>query len=172
MIITPIFTTIDDCLEWMTEWMSAYKVKPENFVMTSGGYDPLHPGHVSYLLDAAGVNPGIMMVHIAVVNGDWFLSQKKGKPFMPLMDRCQIVSGIKGVKAVLAYEVEDEMTVSPVIEALKPGFFAKGGDRTDKTNIPEWEACEKAGTEVITGVGAKKEWASSDYLKQWSKKKK
>jgi bifunctional ADP-heptose synthase (sugar kinase/adenylyltransferase) len=154
----------------MEEWMEVYRVKPINFVMTSGGYDPLHPGHVSYLLDAVGVNPGIMMIHIAVVNGDAFLREKKGKPFMPLMDRCKVVSGVKGVKAVLAYEAENEMTVSPVIEALKPGWFAKGGDRTSKRNIPEWQACENAGTKLVTGVGHKKEWASSNYLKKWKEK--
>jgi cytidyltransferase-like protein len=170
MIITPIFTTIDECKTWMEEWAETFKVKQQNFVLTSGGYDPLHPGHISYLLDAAGVNPGILMVHLAVVNGDAFLKEKKGRSFMPLADRCKIVSAIKGVKAVLAYEVEDEMTVSPVIEALKPGFFAKGGDRTSKLNIPEWAICEKVGTELVTGVGNKKEWASSDYLKRWEKK--
>lgn len=173
MIITPIFTTIEDCQAWMEEWKEAYRAKQQNFIMTSGGYDPLHPGHVSYLLDAVGINPGILAIHIAVVNGDSFLKQKNGRSFMPLMDRCQVVSGIKGVKAVLAYEAEDEMTVSPIIEALKPGFFAKGGgDRTNKNNIPEWDVCEKAGTRVVTGVGTNKEWASSDYLKKWGKKKK
>lgn len=168
MIITPIFTNIEECQTWLADMMETYKMKPTSFVLTSGGYDPLHPGHASYLLDACGVNPGTMMFHIAIVNGDWFLKQKKGKAFMPLMDRCKVVAAMKGVKAVLAYEAE-EMTVSPVIEALKVGFFAKGGDRTHCENIPEWDTCDKAGTKIVTGVGAKKEWASSDYLKNWKK---
>lgn len=155
-----IFRNLAEAKVWVDHIRDNYPENTWEIVMTSGGYDPIHPGHVSYLINA---HPFIKQRHIAVVNGDWFLTQKKGRPFMPLMDRCKVVQGIQGVDHVLAYEAED-MTVCEVIEKLKPDTFCKGGDRTGIENIPEWSACEKARTRIRTNVGDGKSWSSSHYL--------
>jgi len=137
-----------------------------NLVLASGGFDPIHPGHISYLMEAAEY--GELAV---LVNGDWFLSQKKGTPFMDLGARCYIVDSIKGVSWVIPYEVEGDMTVCKVLEEVCPHAFVKGGDRCDASTIPEWGICNKKNIEIITGVGFNKQWSSSDYLKKWDERK-
>lgn len=146
--------------------------------MTSGGYDPIHPGHVSYLMSARSEaykqqgpwhDPGWRVFHVAVVNGDGFLTKKKGRPFMPLLDRCRVVSAVKGVDMVVGFEIDDDMTVIKALEEIRPTYFAKGGDRTGIENIPEWKTCQDLRVEILTGVGAEKRWSSSNYLADWSR---
>ncbi len=144
--------------------------------MTSGGFDPIHPGHISSIthgaalmivrsLKSSGMGRPTMVV---VVNGDGFLEEKKGKAFMDLRTRCQIVAGIRGVDIVIPFEAEaGDSTVIKAIESIRPTYFLKGGDRTGIENIPEWEVCKSNGVEIITGVGESKCWSSSGFLKQW-----
>ena len=133
-------------------------------VMASGGFDPIHPGHVSYLMEASHF--GELAV---IVNGDWFLKQKKGSAFMDLDARCEVVSGIKGVTWVVPFEVED-MTVNKALQMIHPDIFVKGGDRCDASSIPEWGICSQLGIEIRTGVGYDKKWSSSNYLKRWDER--
>ncbi|MBM3262155.1 MAG: adenylyltransferase/cytidyltransferase family protein [candidate division Zixibacteria bacterium] len=132
-------------------------------VCTSGGFDPLHPGHASCLI--ASRNFGDTLV--VLVNGDGFLRRKKGKPFMDLTARCRVVACIRGVGYVVPFEVENDDTVCEALRMLRPHVFTKGGDRTDISNIPEWTVCRELGIELVTGVGQAKAWSSSDYLRQW-----
>ena len=106
---------------------------------------------------------------VVVVNGDAFLTAKKGKPFMPLQTRCQIVSAIRGVDYVVAFEIEDDMTVAAALHAIRPAVFTKGGDRRKGSTMPPSEeaACEAYGIELVDGVGADKAWSSSDALGAW-----
>lgn len=133
-------------------------------VCTSGGFDPLHPGHASCLIDSRHYGDTL----VVVVNGDSFLTRKKGKPFMDLESRCQVVACIRGVDYVIPYEVEDDDTVCEALRVIRPHVFTKGGDRTDISNIPEWTVCQQLGIEVITGIGRAKAWSSSDFLQAWS----
>jgi D-beta-D-heptose 7-phosphate kinase/D-beta-D-heptose 1-phosphate adenosyltransferase len=132
-------------------------------VCTSGGFDPIHPGHVSCILDSRQYGD----VVVVIVNGDDFLHNKKGKPFMDLKTRCHIVSYIRGVDYVIPFEIKDDPTVCVALEKLKPHIFTKGGDRIDETSIPEWKICEKHGIQIISGVGLRKDWSSSDFLHEW-----
>src|SRR3989338_421757 len=132
-------------------------------VATSGGFDPLHPGHISCILESKRYGD----VLAVIVNGDAFLRAKKGKPFQDLRTRCSVVSAIRGVDFVIPFEIENDSTVSRALEIIRPSVFAKGGDRVDKETIPEWEVCEKHNIEIITEVGLKKEWSSSQFLKEW-----
>jgi bifunctional ADP-heptose synthase (sugar kinase/adenylyltransferase) len=103
-----------------------------------------------------------------VVNGDAFLTAKKGKPFMDLATRSAVVSCIREVDFVVPFEIENDSTVREALRQIKPHVFTKGGDRVDHTNIPEWEVCEELGIEVVSGVGLGKAWSSSNFLKEWS----
>lgn len=134
-------------------------------VCTSGGYDPIHPGHLSCMLDSKRFNH----ILVVIVNGDSFLTNKKGKPFQNLKTRCQIVSTIKEVDFVVPFEIDGDQTVSRALEIIKPGVFTKGGDRIDRETIPEWETCRKNGIRVMTGVGNPKHWSSSQSLDEWVK---
>ncbi len=132
-------------------------------VATSGGFDPIHPGHVSCIHQSKSHGNTV----IVIVNGDDFLLKKKGKPFMDLKTRCHIVSYVKGVDYVIPFEIENDHTVSVALDKLKPHIFTKGGDRIDEKSIPEWKTCEKNGTKIISGVGHRKDWSSSDFLREW-----
>ena len=144
--------------EFSTLWPTLSRV-----VATSGGFDPLHPGHISCILESKQYGD----VLAVIVNGDAFLRAKKGKPFQDLRTRCSIVSAIRGVDFVIPFEIENDPTVSRTLEIIRPSVFAKGGDRVDKETIPEWEVCEKHDIEIVTEVGLKKEWSSSQFLKEW-----
>ncbi len=132
-------------------------------VATSGGFDPIHPGHVSCIHQSKSYGDTVVII----VNGDDFLLKKKGKPFMDLKTRCHIVSYVKGVDYVIPFEIENDHTVSVALDKLKPHIFTKGGDRIDEKSIPEWKTCEKNGTKIISGVGHRKDWSSSDFLREW-----
>jgi D-beta-D-heptose 7-phosphate kinase/D-beta-D-heptose 1-phosphate adenosyltransferase len=132
-------------------------------VVTSGGFDPIHPGHISLLQESAQF--GIV---VAVVNGDGFLRAKKGRPFQDLETRCLIVSAIRHVDYVVPFEIEGDLTVNEALRRLRPDVFTKGGDRVDADTIAEWETCKELGIEIITGVGAGKQWSSSWFLEAWS----
>lgn len=132
-------------------------------VLTSGGYDPIHPGHISCLAESK--NYGDILV--AVVNGDWFLYHKKGVPFMTLATRCEIVSALPWVDYVVAFEIENDTTVNVALETILPNVFTKGGDRVDESTIPEWQVCQKNNIEIVTGVGDSKVHSSSNILEDW-----
>lgn len=132
-------------------------------VCTSGGFDPLHPGHATCIVESKQFGDTL----VVVVNGDEFLTSKKGRPFMDLTTRCKIVSAVRNVDFVVPFEISDDSTVCEALRRIKPHVFTKGGDRTDLSNIPEWQVCQELGIEVIAQVGLSKEWSSSDFLAEW-----
>ncbi len=132
-------------------------------VCTSGGFDPIHPGHVSCLHDSKKFGDTL----VVIVNGDTFLRNKKGRAFMDIDTRCHIVSYINGVDYVIPFEIENDQTVIQALDRIRPHIFTKGGDRIDASNIPEWDTCKKHGIEVVSGVGWDKKWSSSNFLHDW-----
>lgn len=134
-------------------------------VCTSGGFDPIHPGHMSCILESKKFGDTV----VVLVNGDSFLTKKKGKPFQDLETRCRIVSFVRGVDYVVPFDATDpeDMTVREALQRLKPHVFSKGGDRCDAQTIPEWGVCQDLGITVETGVGEPKLWSSSDFLAKW-----
>lgn len=132
-------------------------------VCTSGGFDPIHPGHTSCIQESKQYGDTL----VVIVNGDNFLKNKKGKPFMNLETRCRIISHLRGVDYVIPFEIEGDPTVREALKRIKPHVFTKGGDRIDASTIPEWNVCKENGIEIISGVGLSKLWSSSDFLKEW-----
>tara|TARA_R100000315_G_C5213384_1_gene127047 strand:+ start:304 stop:816 length:513 start_codon:yes stop_codon:yes gene_type:complete len=128
-------------------------------VMVSGGFDPVHAGHIRMIRDAA--NFGDVIV---IANSDDWLFRKKGFVFMTFAQRAEILNAIKGV--ILVDSVDDtDGTVCEAIRRLKPDFFANGGDR-GKTNTPEQAVCEELNVKLLWGVGGDKKLASSSDLVQ------
>lgn len=138
-----------------------------SLIVTSGGFDPIHPGHISCIVDSKNYGDKLAVV----VNGDWFLEHKKGAAFQPLSMRCEIVSAIKGVDYVVSFEIEDDMTICEALSAINPEVFTKGGDRVGASTIPEWHTCVSNGIEVVTGVGDSKVNSSSSILEDWYEKR-
>ena len=134
-------------------------------VCTSGGYDPIHPGHISCIVESQALGDTM----VVVVNGDAFLQTKKGRAFQSLETRCKIVSALRGVDYVVSFEIEGDMTVAPALHAIRPRYFTKGGDRQKGSSMPpvEEQACEALGVELVDGVGYDKAWSSSDSLREW-----
>tara|TARA_R100000152_G_C6765113_1_gene189874 strand:+ start:416 stop:847 length:432 start_codon:yes stop_codon:yes gene_type:complete len=126
-------------------------------VMVSGGFDPIHVGHVRMIEDAA--RHGIVIV---VANSDDWLMRKKGFIFMPWEERAEILYAIKGVGGV--HQVNDsDGTVCEALRRLKPDCFANGGDRK-KNNTPEMDVCEELGIEMLWGIGGDYKANSSSTL--------
>lgn len=132
---------------------------PRPIVATSGGFDPLHIGHLRCLRAASKLGGTL----IAIVNGDGFLERKKQYKFMPLGDRMEIIDGIKGVDIVTSWD-DDTQFVTGAIELIKPDIFAKGGDRAEPKDIPEWDICQKIGCKVVFNVGGGKIRSSSELV--------
>ncbi len=133
-------------------------------VATSGGYDPIHPGHISCIVESKQYGDTL----VVIVNGDAFLTAKKGKPFQDLATRSLIVSSLRGVDYVVPFEIEGDLSVIQALNEIKPHIFTKGGDRVDAKTIREWDTCQKHGIEIMTGVGLDKKWSSSWFLKDWT----
>jgi cytidyltransferase-like protein len=145
------------------------KLRPKlgKIVATSGGYDPIHPGHISLIIESKKYGDTL----VVIVNGDNFLTTKKGRPFQNLETRSLIASGIAGVDYVVPFEIKDDMSVNKALEIIRPHVYTKGGDTVDPSTIREWDVCQKNGTEVIFGVGDDKQWSSSWFLKDWDQAK-
>ena len=132
--------------------------KNRPIIMVSGGFDPVHVGHIRLILDASKFGDVVV-----VANSDQWLYRKKGFVFMTFDQRKEILDAIKGV--VLVDSVNDtDGTVCEAIRRIKPDFFANGGDRK-KTNTPEVDVCNQLGIELLWGVGgAYKSESSSDLI--------
>ena len=131
---------------------------PYDTVMVSGGFDPIHIGHVRMIQEAAREFGDVI---VAVNSDDWLL-RKKGYVFMPFEERAEIVASIHGVTKVVAFDDADN-TACDAIRAHKPTFFANGGDRTTE-NTPEQEVCKELGVQMVWSVGGGKIQSSSDLV--------
>ena len=137
----------------------SYVPEDKPTVMVSGGFDPVHAGHIRMIRDAA--NFGNVIV---IANSDDWLFRKKGFVFMTFEQRAEILNAIKGV--ILVDSVDDtDGTVCEAIRRLKPDFFANGGDR-GRANTPEQDVCEELDVKLLWGVGGDKKLASSSDLVQ------
>jgi D-beta-D-heptose 7-phosphate kinase/D-beta-D-heptose 1-phosphate adenosyltransferase len=126
-------------------------------VCVSGGFDPLHVGHIDYIREARvkaqQLHPEEDIDLTVLLNSDAWLTRKKGRPFMKEEDRAKILASLIWVDQVVIVWDRDG-TVVEGLRQLKPDYFAKGGDRTEE-NTPEKEFCEKSGIGIIWGCGNK-----------------
>jgi len=121
-------------------------------IVKSGGFDPIHPGHIAMIENASKYGD----VHI-VLNSDAWLIRKKGFYFQPWEDRKKILEAYtKNVHSV----DDSEGTVCEALGRIKPTYFGNGGDRTNK-NTPELDLCSKLGIKPIFELGGGKYSSSS-----------
>ena len=142
----------------------------QKVVVVSGGFDPLHSGHIAYLKEARKLGSKL----VVAVNSDDWLERKKGRFFMPQSERAEIVKNLAFVDRVYANKPEDDADGSckGVLRKLLKQLpdvdliFANGGDRT-KSNIPEMQINNKR-LDFAFGVGGQdKKNSSSWILKEW-----
>jgi|LULX01.1.fsa_nt_gb D-beta-D-heptose 7-phosphate kinase/D-beta-D-heptose 1-phosphate adenosyltransferase len=136
--------------------------------LVSGGFDPLHRGHIDYFRKAA--RHGKILV---LLNSDAWLTKKKGRPFMPWEDRAAIVSNMRSVWEVIPFDDSGGNAIEGIKKALNayppPRYrlnFLNGGDRTEN-NVPEIGWCEEHNVRCIFNVGGGKVQSSSWILKDW-----
>lgn len=135
-------------------------------IVVSGGFDPLHSGHISYFKSAKNLGNKL----IVALNSDSWLINKKEKYFMPFNERKEVIENLSCVDKVIDFEDDD---IGSCINALKKVkklyvddeiIFCNGGDRNN-TNCPEMQV---DGIEFIFGVGGDtKKNSSSWILKKW-----
>jgi len=130
-------------------------------VLVSGGFDPIHSGHVAYIQSAA--EHGDVWV---LLNSDDWLIRKKGYKFMDWKERAAVLMGVKGVKRVMVVDDTDGTVCEGIKKARDMGMtvaFANGGDRLPE-NTPEVELCNKLGIEMIFNCGGGKTQSSSELV--------
>tara|TARA_B100002019_G_C21182293_1_gene554345 strand:+ start:500 stop:940 length:441 start_codon:yes stop_codon:yes gene_type:complete len=140
-------------------------------VIVSGGFDPIHSGHIHHFKEAKKLGD----ILIVGLNSDEWLTRKKGKPFMPIEERMAVIRELRMVDCVVPFNDDDSSSIDLIKKVLvihDDVIFANGGDRTAK-NIPEIDAFDKdPRVQFIFGVGGThKQNSSSWILKEWTSKK-
>lgn len=136
--------------------------KKERIVAVSGGFDPIHIGHMRMLQEAKKFGDKL----VVILNNDHWLRKKKGYVFMPQEERKEIIKAIAGVDGVLLTSHEpnpSDMSVCKELKKLRPHIFANGGDRK-LGNIPEVSVCRQIGCKMIFNVGRGGKIQSSSWL--------
>ena len=138
-------------------------------VLVTGGFDPLHSGHIEYFKAAKQL--GYLL--IVGVNSDDWLIRKKGRAFMPVSERKAIIENLYQVHKVIDFDDSDNTAIDAInkVKQLYPKasiIFANGGDRT-KYNIPEMVFDD---VEFVFGVGGNNKINSSSWiLEEWKSPK-
>ena len=138
-----------------------------NIILISGGFDPIHSGHIKLINDANKYGDVIVLL-----NSDEWLRNKKGKEFLSFDERKIIMKNIKGVIDVIEFDDSDKTCIDGIKKAkslYKNNIikFANGGDRNNETT-PEKEFCDKNDIETLFGIGGNDKSNSSSWiLKKW-----
>ena len=136
-------------------------------VVVSGGFDPIHSGHIEYFKEAKLLGDKL----IVAVNSDQWLINKKSKFFMPFNERANIISNLAVVDEVIGFEDDEDGSCSLGLEKIKDLYpndeiiFCNGGDRKED-NIPEMKV---QNVTFKFGVGGNNKMnSSSEILKDWN----
>ncbi|MDR1235416.1 MAG: adenylyltransferase/cytidyltransferase family protein [Holosporaceae bacterium] len=136
------------------------------YYIVSGGFDPIHEGHIEMIKDAAVRSDGV----IVLLNSDEWLCRKKGKNFMSFKTRKIICENLKNVTDVIDFDDSDG-SARDGIKKVREKYpndelvFANGGDRT-KENIPETKICEICDVKLEFGIGGDYKANSSSWILQ------
>ena len=146
-------------------------IKIKKIVLATGGFDPIHSGHIKYFEEAKQLGDYL----VVGLNSDNWLKRKKGKSFLNLDERLIIVKNFRMVDQVITWDDSDDTAIGAIKKLLlehpdKKIIFANGGDR-NKENIPEIENFSKIeNLDFIFGVGGKNKINSSSWiLDNWKK---
>lgn len=138
-------------------------------VLVTGGFDPLHSGHIEYFKAARQLGDKL----IVGLNSDEWLTRKKGQPFMPIEERRAIVSHLAVVDSTIEFKDDDNSSIDAIhkVKTVFPDaeiIFANGGDRTAE-NIPEMVFDD---VQFAFGVGGENKMNSSSWiLREWKNPK-
>lgn len=131
-------------------------------VAVSGGFDPLHIGHIRMIREARALGDRL----VVILNNDHWLQKKKNYVFTPQNERKEILEALEDVDEVLVTEHADnpaDMSICKELRRLRPDVFANGGDRF-ASNIPEVDVCNEIGCRMAFNVGRGGKVQSSSWL--------
>lgn len=136
----------------------------EKWVAVSGGFDPLHIGHVRLFKASRTLGDRL----VVIINNDNWLRAKKGFAFMPQKERGEIIRAFPFVDKVVFTDHkknDPDMSVVSILKKLRPAIFANGGDRKPSGNpVPEAALCRKLGIKVAYNVGRGGKVQSSSWM--------
>jgi cytidyltransferase-like protein len=139
-------------------------MKHYDVLVLSGGFDPLHVGHVR-MIQAARDLAGLVVVG---VNSDDWLRRNRGQCTMPFEERREIVASVRGVTSAVGFDDKDNTArhLIGMVHKMSPGAkiaFGNGGDRT-ALNVPEVDLCKELGVDLVWGLGGDRVEASSELV--------
>lgn len=150
--------------EHMKKSLNKKKVAKKRVVVVSGGFDPVHIGHVRMFNEAKKLGDEL----VVILNNDNWLMFKKGFVFMSEKDRKEIIESFRAVDRVVltAHKKNtDDISICHELELLKPYISANGGDRK-ADNIPEYGLCKQLGIKMVFNIGrGGKVRSSSEFVK-------
>lgn len=139
--------------------------------IVSGGFDPIHPGHIMMMKDCLKFSNYL----IVGVNSNKWLINKKGNYFMDIQHRIYVVSSLNVVNETMEFEDDDKGSANNLLIKIRNKYsndkiiFANGGDKSDSSKILEFETAKQYNIDLKFGIGGShKESSSSDLLKRWS----
>ena len=138
------------------------KKREARWVAVSGGFDPLHIGHVRLFKEARKLGDKL----VVIMNNDHWLRMKKGFTFMPQKERAEIIQHLPFVDKIVFTDHkkgDTDKSVSRTLAKVRPAIFANGGDRVSK-NVPEVALCKKLGIKMVFNVGQGGKVQSSSWM--------
>jgi len=138
-------------------------------VAVSGGFDPIHVGHIRLFQAAKKLGDKL----IVILNNDNWLRAKKGYVFMPELERKELLAALGCIDKVIItkhHKNPKDMSVCQELSRIKPDIFTNGGDRF-KENVPEVKICRKIGCRIVFNVGRGGKIQSSSNLLRLFKEK-
>ncbi len=146
------------------------KQKKKIVVAVSGGFDPLHSGHVRLFRRARSLGTELTVI----LNNDNWLREKKGYVFMNEKERKEIIEALRVVdRVVITHHPKNpkDMSVCAELKKVRPDIFAQGGDR-NVANIPPCEVKlqKEIGFKIVENIGQggkvqSSSWLLANYLK-------
>lgn len=136
-------------------------------VLVTGGFDPIHKGHIAYFNAAKKLGDKL----IVGMNSDSWLTRKKGRPFMPIDERITIVQNLKMVDEVILFDDTDGSAIEAIknVRTLFPNdliIFANGGDRVEGNTLEL--SIKDNNLKFVWGVGGTNKLNSSSWiLNKW-----
>tara|TARA_X000001036_G_C20469940_1_gene721087 strand:+ start:23 stop:802 length:780 start_codon:yes stop_codon:yes gene_type:complete len=139
--------------------------KKYDYALVSGGFDPVHIGHLRMFKDAKSLSDKVILL----LNNDEWLVKKKGKPFMTENQRKEILEEFKSISRVIIQTSSDKSSTKAIEEFVlknpnKNICYCNGGDRSNIKNILEADICKKLGVSLEFGVGGENKIESSSQL--------
>jgi cytidyltransferase-like protein len=139
-------------------------MKHYDVLVLSGGFDPLHVGHIRLIQHARDMAALV----VVGVNSDEWLTRNKGRVYMKFEERREIVASIRGVTSAVGFEDGDDTAVNLIkmVHTMSPGAkiaFGNGGDR-NALNVPEVEICNDLGVDLVWGLGGDHMQSNSDLV--------